>query len=70
MAPSLSAGGNDSETAAQSAVLLSGPPSHASEDIFTSVNLPVDARVPLKLKTKIWKNEFIDFGLLLANQFP
>ena len=25
------------------------------------------ARVPLKLKTKIWNNEFIDFGLLLAN---
>ena len=39
------------------------------QDIFTSVNLPVDARVPLKLKTKIWNNEFIDFGLLLANQF-
>lgn len=39
------------------------------EDIFTSVNLPVDARLPLKLKTKIWNNGFIDFGLLLANQF-
>ena len=37
------------------------------QHIFTSVNLPVDARVPLKLKTKIWNNEFIDFGLLLAN---
>ena len=31
--------------------------------------MPVDARVPLKLKTKIWNDEFIDFGLLLANQF-
>ena len=39
------------------------------KDLFTCVNLPVDARVPLKLKTKIWNNEFIDFGLLLANQF-
>ncbi|CAH3160473.1 unnamed protein product, partial [Porites evermanni] len=39
------------------------------KDIFTSVNLPVDARVPLKLKTKIWNNGFIDFGFLLANQF-
>ena len=39
------------------------------QDIFRSVNLPVDARVPLKLKTKIWNDEFIDFGLLLANQF-
>ena len=26
------------------------------KDIFTSVNLPVDPRVPLKLKTKIWSN--------------
>ena len=39
------------------------------QDIFRSVNLPVDARVPVKLKTKIWNDEFIDFGLLLANQF-
>ena len=39
------------------------------KEVFTSINLPVDARVPLKLKTKIWQNEFIDFGLLLANQF-
>lgn len=39
------------------------------KDIFLSVNLPVNARVPLKLKTKIWNNEFIDFCLLLANQF-
>ena len=37
--------------------------------VFMSINLPGDARVPLKLKTKIWQNEFIDFGLLLANQF-
>ena len=40
-----------------------------SKGVFTSINLPVDPRVPLKLKTKIWQNEFIDFGLLLANQF-
>lgn len=39
------------------------------KDPLTSVNLPIDARVPLKLETKIWNNEFIDFGLLLANQF-
>ena len=32
------------------------------KDIFASVHLPVDARVPLKLNTKIWNNEFIDFG--------
>lgn len=39
------------------------------KEVFTSINLPVDARVPLKLKTRIWQNEFIDFGLLLVNQF-
>ena len=39
------------------------------KEVFTFINLPVDARVPLKVKTKIWQNEFIDFGLLLANQF-
>ena len=37
------------------------------KDIFTSVSLPVDARMPLKLKTRVWNDEFIDFGLLLAN---
>ena len=39
------------------------------KEIFTSVNLPVDAEAPLKLKTNIWNNECIDFGFLLANQF-
>ena len=34
---------------------------------FTSINLPVDARVPQKLKTKIWQQEYIDFGSLLVN---
>ena len=38
------------------------------KDIFTSVNLPVDARVPLKLKTKIWNNEFINFGKLVSQE--
>ena len=35
-------------------------------EVFTSVNLPVDARVPAKIKTKIWQEEFIDFGSLLV----
>ena len=34
---------------------------------FTSINLLVDARVPMKLKTKIWQQEYIDFGSLLVN---
>ena len=28
------------------------------KEVFTLINLPVDARVPLKLKTKIWQNQF------------
>ena len=38
-APSLPASGNDSETAAQSAVLLSGPSSHASEPAIPATGL-------------------------------
>ncbi|KAL9977942.1 hypothetical protein ACROYT_G015408 [Oculina patagonica] len=34
---------------------------------FNSINLPVDARVPQKLKTKIWQQEYIDFASLLVN---
>ena len=34
---------------------------------FQSVSLPVDARVSEKLREKIWKDEFIDFGSLLVN---
>lgn len=36
-------------------------------EIFSSVNLPVDARVPAKTKAKILNQEFIDFGSLLVN---
>ena len=36
-------------------------------ELFTSVNLPVDARVPARIKTKIWQEEYIDFGSLLVN---
>ncbi len=32
---------------------------------FNSVSIPIDARVNRKLKTKIWVNEFIEFGSLL-----
>ena len=35
--------------------------------IFQSVNMPVDARVPAKIRTKIWNNEYIEFGSLLLN---
>ena len=38
-----------------------------SWEVFTSINLPVDARVPAKLKAKVWREEFIDLGSLLIN---
>ena len=37
------------------------------QDFFRSVNLPIDARVPAKIRAKIWNNEFINFGSLLVN---
>ena len=37
------------------------------QDPFTSINLPVVARVAMKLKTKICQHEYIDFGSLLVN---
>lgn len=35
--------------------------------IFQSVSVPIDARVPIKIKNKIWNEEFVDFGSLLSN---
>ena len=39
----------------------------ARHKCLQSVALPVDARVTDKLREKIWKDEYIDFGSLLAN---
>ena len=35
--------------------------------LFISPRLPIDARVSVKLRAKILKNEFIDFGALATN---
>ena len=43
------------------------PPSDLPSSLFTSSALPVDVRVSEKIKTKIWANEYIDFGSLLVN---
>ena len=43
-----------------------GPP-QAPGECFQSVALPVDCRVTDKVKEKLWKDEYIDFGSLLAN---
>ncbi|XP_032225483.2 uncharacterized protein LOC116608335 [Nematostella vectensis] len=32
---------------------------------FLSIGVPIDHRVSVKLRSKIWNNEFIDFGLLI-----
>lgn len=46
---------------------LAGEQGARPKEVFTSVNLPVDARVSAKIKTKILQEEFIDFGSLLVN---
>jgi hypothetical protein len=38
-----------------------------SQQPFHSTRLPLDARVPEKIKVKIWNEEFVDFGSLLSN---
>ena len=43
------------------------PGTQRPNDIFMSVNLPLDARVPAKVRSKILQNEFVDFGSLLVN---
>ena len=43
------------------------PGSAHPKEVFSSINLPVDACVQEKLKTKIWQQEFIDFGSLVSN---
>jgi hypothetical protein len=37
---------------------------------FHSASLPLDARVPDKIKGKIWREEFVDFGVSLSNPDP
>ena len=56
----------------QTHVALTGEPgvtpsSNLPSELFTSVSVPFDAQVPLKLKSKIWNQEHIDFGHLLVN---
>ena len=35
--------------------------------LFQSVSLPVDACLSEKIRAKIWKEKYVDFGSLLAN---
>ena len=43
----------------------SGP--QLPNSLHFSANLPLDARISTKLKSKIWNDEYIDFGSLLSN---
>ena len=43
------------------------PGTQRPNDVFMSVTLPTDARVPPKIRSKIIQNEFVDFGSLLVN---
>ena len=43
------------------------PGTQRPNDVFMSVNLPIDARVPAKIRSKIIQNEFVDFGSLLVH---
>jgi hypothetical protein len=34
---------------------------------YHSISLPIDCRISIKLKNKIWNDEYFDFGSLLSN---
>ena len=46
---------------------LAGEQNPVPGRIFHSSSLPIDCRVSDKVRSKIWANEFIDFGVLLSN---
>ena len=43
------------------------PGTQRPNDVFMSVTLPIDARIPAKIRSKIIQNEFVDFGSLLVH---
>lgn len=43
------------------------PGTQHPNDVFLSVNLPIDARIPAKIRSRIIQNEFVDFGSLLVH---
>ena len=44
-----------------------GPRQPIPDQLFVSSSLPLDVRVPDKIKAKIWNEEYIDFGTLIEN---
>lgn len=47
--------------------LLLGPDYVQPKQIFTSVSVNLSSRVGSKIKAKIWANEYVEFGALLAS---
>ncbi|XP_068725205.1 uncharacterized protein [Montipora capricornis] len=47
--------------------LLLGPDNVQPKHIFTSVSVNLSSRVGSKIKAKIWANEYVEFGALLAS---
>ena len=47
--------------------LLLGPDNVQPKQIFTSVSVNLSSRVGSKIKAKIWANEYVEFGALLAS---
>ena len=47
--------------------LLLGPDNVQPKQIFTSVSVSLSSQVGLKIKAKIWANEYVEFGGLLAS---
>ena len=43
------------------------PGTQRPNDVFMSVTLPIDARIPAKIRSKIVQNEFVAFGSLLVH---
>ena len=44
-----------------------GPRQPIPDQLFASSDLPLDARVSDKIRAKIWNEEYINFGTLIAN---
>jgi len=44
-----------------------GPDNVQPQQIFTSVSVSLSSQLGLKVKAKIWANEFVEFGALLAS---
>ena len=48
--------------------ITSGPETHHRPDkIHTLISVPLSSRVPDKIQSKIWANEYIDLGTLLSS---